>query len=137
LDTAEKRKISSLLGIETQFTIVKKLILPPPVSLLHQHTLTKYDVHFQGRKSTIFLFFNPKLWVILPQKCILPCLPIDQRLIHTINQSINQSSTTEQSDDSIRKKSLLYFKNLPFSIFFLDAITHVKLNILGITHINP
>jgi len=46
-------------------------------------------------------------------------MPLNQLIAQSYNQSINQSikqALTEQSDDSIRRKSLLYSKNLPFSI---------------------
>jgi hypothetical protein len=46
----------------------------------------------------------------------------DQLIAQSYNQSSKQS-ITEQSDDSIRRKSLLYSKNLPFSIILLDPIT--------------
>jgi len=92
--TCREEKISSLLEIETPIPHhYKKSILPPAVSLCHQHTLTTYDVHFQGRNSTIFLFFNPKLWVILPQKRILPCLTINCSFIQSINQSQSRVMT--------------------------------------------
>jgi len=42
----------------------------------------------------------------------------------SIDCSVIQS-ITEQSDDSIRRKRLLYSKNLPFSIFLLDPITRM------------
>ena len=132
LDTAENRKILSLLRTETQFLFIKKINPSSWVPLASTH-IDKVWCTFSGKEQNYFFFYflTPNCESSYPRNgFFLASQSIDCSFIQSINQS--QSRVMMASGEKLCSNLKIYLSQFFLGSYYL----YVKLNTLGITHIN-